>query len=527
MADFIEEFIFYGDDLKIERFPKETQLIFANPPMQPVKDVELAVTEALDNPLKAESLEKQLNPSSRVTIAFDDPCLPIPLMRSDIRGRVIEVLLKRLFALGIGKEHIRLICANGLHRKWTLDELSLILGKKVIKEMGPERISCHDATDDKELVFLGSTGSGHEVEINRAVTESDITIYVNINCTSMNGGWKSILVGLGSWRSIRRHHTPRQWNLKTSIMNPETNPMHKILREMGALVRQKCNIFQVESVVNNSTWPPHLDKILCPINHPDRSGSPGIPTRTMLTLASAAPRKVKRLIRNALRSNYQLCSISAGDIDEVHRHTLERLCKQQNVRVENSVDVLIFGVPNLSPYSSRSIFNPILLRGLVLGYLLGTFYRRPLLKKGGILVAYNPGIEKFHPLHHPSYIDFWKKDIEIFYNPEECWNELSESYAQNPEYIRKYRDHYAYHGAHCLINWMWSGMGMKHPGAVILAGAKEPDTARKLGFTAARDLNTAAAMAREWAGSNAAIAYQVMPPVFCVDIDGDAADDQA
>jgi len=72
----------------------------------------------------------------------------------------------------------------------------------------------------------------------------------------MNGGWKSILVGLGSWRSIRHHHTPRQWNLETSIMNPQTNPMHKILREMGVLVRQKCNIFQIESVVNNHTWPP-------------------------------------------------------------------------------------------------------------------------------------------------------------------------------------------------------------------------------------------------------------------------------
>jgi hypothetical protein len=522
MADFIEEFIFYGDDLRIERFPKDTQLIFANPPMQPVTDVELAVAEALDNPLKAEPLKKQLNPSSRVTIAFDDPCLPLPLMRSDIRGRVIEVLLKRLFALGIDKEHIRLICANGLHRKWTLDELSLVLGKKVIKEMGPERISCHDATDEKELVFLGGTVSGHEVEINRAVIESDITIYVNLNCTTMNGGWKSILVGLGSWRSIRHHHTPRQWNLETSIMNPQTNPMHKILREMGALVRQKCNIFQIESVVNNHTWPPPIDKILCPINHPDRNGSPGILTRTMLTLASAAPRKMKQWMRNALRSHYQLCSISAGDIDEVHRHTLERLCKQQNVIVKNTVDVLIFGVPNLSPYSSRSIFNPILLRGLVLGYLLGTFYRRPLLKKGGILVAYNPGIEKFHPMHHPSYIDFWQKDMERFYEPEECWNELSESYAQNSEYIRKYRDHYAYHGAHCLINWMWSGMGMKHPGAVILAGVKEPDTARKLGFTAVRNFDTAVAIARERAGSGASIAYQLIPPVFCVDV----ADDQ-
>ncbi len=522
MADFTEEFIFYGDDLKIERFPRETQFIFANPPMQPVTEFEPAVAEALDNPLKAEPLKKQLKPSSRVTIAFDDPCLPLPPMRSDVRGRVIEMLLKRLFALGIDKEQIRLICANGLHRKWTLNELSLVIGKKVISEMGPERISCHDATDEKELVFLGNTGSGYEVEINRAVVESDITIYVNLNFTSMNGGWKSILVGLGSWRSIRHHHTPRQWNLETSVMNPQTNPMHKILREMGALVRQKCNIFQIESVVNNRVWPSPIDKILCPINHPERHGAPGFLTRTMLALASATPLKVKRLMHNSLRSNYKLCSISAGDVDEVHNRTLERLFKQQNVFVNNPVDLLIFGVPNLSPYSSRSSFNPILLRGLVLGYLLGAFYRRPLVKKGGIVVAYNPGIEEFHPMHHPSYIDFWQKDMEKFYDPEECWNELSESYAHNPEYIRKYRDHYAYHGAHCLINWMWSGMGLKHPKEVILAGAREPDTARKIGFTAAKDFDTAVAIARERAGNDAAIAYQFLPPAFCVDV----ADDQ-
>jgi hypothetical protein len=148
---------------------------------------------------------------------------------------------------------------------------------------------------------------------------------------------------------------------------------------------------------------------------------------------------------------------------------------------------------------------------------MGGFRGCPLVKKGGIIVAYNPGIAKFHPQHHPSYIDFWQKDLEKFYHPVECWDGLSESYARNPEYIRKYQDNYAYHGTHCLMNWMWSGMGLKHLSEVILAGAREPETARKIGFTPAKDFNTALGMAKEGAGNDKAMAYMVIPPMFCAD----------
>ncbi|MBN2297592.1 MAG: DUF2088 domain-containing protein, partial [Deltaproteobacteria bacterium] len=265
MPDYIEEFIFYGDDIRIERFPARTRFIYAHAPMAPLEDPYSAISTALNEPVLAEPLERQLTSTSRVTIAFDDPCLPVPLMRNDIRAMVIGELIRRLYKIGIPRDHIRIICANGLHRKWTMKELSLVLGEKVIKEMGAQRITCHDGTKENELIHLGTTPSGYEVEINRAVIDSDITIYVNVNFTSMNGGWKSILVGLGSWRSIRHHHTPLQWNSKQSIMNPETNPMHEILREMGGFIRDKCNVFQIESVINNKVWPWPLDQLLAPM----------------------------------------------------------------------------------------------------------------------------------------------------------------------------------------------------------------------------------------------------------------------
>jgi hypothetical protein len=517
MERYKKEFIFYGDDIKIERFPRDTRFIYANPPMTPLPDFKQAVGQALDNPLDAQPLEKQLKSSSRVVIAFDDPCVPVPIMRGDVRAPMIETLLRRLFAMGIGKDRIRLICANGLHRKWTLDELALLLGKNVISEIGPERISCHDGTREEELAFLGSTPDGHEVEINRAVTESDVTIYVNVNYTSMNGGWKSVPVGLGSWRSIRHHHTPREWNLDASVMNPHTNPMHGILKDMGVLVRKNANIFQMECVLDNNIWTPARKRFLTPINHPARQTPPGFGSRALLTAMAAAPDRLKVRMRHGLRANYAPIAVSAGDVDAVHRRTLETLAKQQEVHVNyEPASILVLGVPNISPYSCLSVFNPILLRSLALGYMLGSFQRRPLLKKGGVVVVYNPGKAVFHPRHHPSYIDFWNNDLDDYYEPETCWDELAESYAQNPVYLRKYRDEYAYHGTHCLMNWAWSGMSFKYAGDVILAGATEPHTARKIGFIPATDFDTALAMARERVGEGASAAYPFPTPLFCV-----------
>lgn len=518
MDRYLEELIFCGDDIRIGRFPSHTRFIHANAPLPEIDDFRGAVGAALDSPLGCLPLERQLAPGSRVTIAFDDPCLPVPLMLRDTRATVMEELLERLFRIGVRRERISLVCANGLHRKWTLPELSLVLGKKVISEMA-DRITCHDATVDDGLRFLGTTENGYEVEINRAAVEADAVIYVNMNFTSMNGGAKSILVGLGSWRSIRHHHGPAQWNTDHSVMDPATCPMHTILGEMYRLVRQHCNVFQIETVANNKIWPYPLDHLLGPIQDGKERTPPGALFRTLLSAASLAPRAVKRWVRNhVVRSDYRPCGVHAGDPDLVHAKTLETLFGQQNVPVGRQADILVVGVPNLSPYSALSVFNPILLRSLVLGYLLGLFRGKPLVRQGGVIVACNPGVEKFHEAHHPSYLDFWRHDLADHYDPLTCWERLFESYASNPRYVRLYRNAFAYHGAHSLINWMWSGMGFRHVNAVILAGAEEPATAEKIGFLPEPSLERALDRARELTGPHPDIACQVIPPLFCVDV---------
>ena len=55
-------------------------------------------------------------------------------------------------------------------------------------------------------------------------------MYLNASTTrGFSGGWKSICVGLSSYRSIRHHHSP-----DTMSMSLERNLMHEALDRMGA-----------------------------------------------------------------------------------------------------------------------------------------------------------------------------------------------------------------------------------------------------------------------------------------------------
>ena len=144
MPRYKRELVFSGDDLLVHDFPERTRVIYPPPPLAALPDEKTSIAAALDRPLDAQPIESQVGPASRVLIAFDDPCIPIPPMRNDPRGRVIEAVMERLYRAGVKKENIRLLCAGGLHRKWTLPELATILGAKIVAEFG-DAIACHDA----------------------------------------------------------------------------------------------------------------------------------------------------------------------------------------------------------------------------------------------------------------------------------------------------------------------------------------------------------------------------------------------
>jgi hypothetical protein len=59
------------------------------------------------------------------------------------------------------------------------------------------------------MILLGETRHKEPLSLNRRAAESDLLIYVNINFVPMDGGHKSVAVGLCDYESLRAHHDPQ------------------------------------------------------------------------------------------------------------------------------------------------------------------------------------------------------------------------------------------------------------------------------------------------------------------------------
>ena len=178
----------------------------------------------------------------------------------------------------------------------------------------------------------------------------------------------------------------------------------------------------------------------------------------------------------------ELIAVFAGHIPDVHEKTLDKLYEQQVVAVPQPVDVAVYGVPNQTYYANLSQTNPILIRNQALSYSFGLYQQKPLVRAGGIAIFVNPCTRRFNSRHHPSYVELFEQHLPQTQDPFELWELYAEDFAHRPEYVHKYRYAYGFHGAHPLILWGQGAFPLKHLGRAFLAGAEDPDAARRVGF---------------------------------------------
>ncbi|MFW6054217.1 MAG: lactate racemase domain-containing protein, partial [Persicimonas sp.] len=216
-------YMHYGEDFITAKFPAGTRAIYANPPMKPIENRGAAIRYALNHPEgDVDPLFAQLEPGMKVAIAIDDISVPLPPMKTpDIRQEVIEILVQMLHDHGV--EDIEMFMALALHRRMTPAEIKRSVGPKIFDEFYPERLYNMDAEDPENMVHLGKTDQGEDVQVVRAAAESDLLIYVNVNYVPMNGGYKSLGTGMAGYQSIRHHHNPDTIAECDSYMDPEAS----------------------------------------------------------------------------------------------------------------------------------------------------------------------------------------------------------------------------------------------------------------------------------------------------------------
>ncbi|MBU2550502.1 MAG: DUF2088 domain-containing protein [Proteobacteria bacterium] len=455
----MDEQIVFGDRMIPVRLPDQTRFApsgLAGTPLPAVDDLTAAVREALAAPLDMPPIRETAEPGWKVTIAFDDPTVP---MFAPVWETAIRLVLDELDAAGVKRGNVSLVCANALHRKFTRLELARVIGKSLVEEFG-YRLDCHDAEDPDNLEYLGVTESGYDVEVNRCLTESDLTVYVNTALIrAFSGGWKSICVGLSTYRSIRWHHSPDGMS-----MSIDRNPMHDMLNEMGAHLESRIGrdrIFKIETMPANP---------------------------------------------------FEVARVWAGSVWETRSAALGMLKERFKPRAEmdgEKADVVLYGIPDWSPYASFSTMNPILtLVSTGLGYLGGVI--EALGKPGCSVIMASPVKEQWNDVHHPSYREIWEKVLPQTRDPYEIQDRFAEDFAHRPDYIYKYRYACGFHPIHGIMA-TYPLKRLRHASRVIVAGAEEPGLVRHLGFDYAPTVEAAVEAARDIHGRDASIVFVKYP----------------
>lgn len=506
-----------GEDLLSVKLPAGTRVVYPKPTIPGLRDRDAAIRYALAHPEEMEPLAALLKPGMKVTIAIDDISLPLPKMKSpDVRESVLTIVLEMLAEKGI--EDVHIIIATSFHRRMAPFEIKHAVGGRIFREYYPDRLYNHDGEAPGGMVELGVTEHGERVRLNRRAAESDLLIYVNLNLVPMDGGSKSVSVGLCDYPTLQAHHTPQAILKCDSYFDHTRSEMNRSCDRIGKIINQKLKVFHIETALNNAMFDPRMPFF---VKNEDRYSALD---HAMFQATKAAlgmlPRSTKRKVLFAFPAAYAMIAVHSGATLPTHEKTLAYCYAQYSVPVEGQSDVVVYGIPFISPYNVNSILNPLLVQVLALGYFHNMYRGMPLGKKNGVVILTHPLYDEFDPLHHPSYIEFFHRILAETRDSFVLQRKYEAEFAHNPDYIRMYRTGNAYHGVHPFYMWYWGENGRAHTGKVIVVGAESKRAAEILGWETARCMEEALEMAKSHVGHPPTVTHLKIPPINMVDVHG-------
>lgn len=445
----------YGDQQMTVGLPDSAAVVrygqtYTDPPQV---DPHAATRQALDNPLGMPPLRELAKSGDKVVIAFPDRVKGGAHLQAH-RRVAIPLIVETLQAAGVKPEDISLLCAMGLHRKNTLEELYWYLGREIVDAFQPDRLLMHDAEDPAGVLDFGTDAMGNSVTCNRLMAEADLPIilgHVQGNpYGGYSGGYKMAVTGFTSWRSIRSHHNPDTMHRPDFLTASTHTHMRHQFDSIGRAMEQAIGkrFFAVDAVVG---------------------------------------------------THAQVLGVFAGAVDEVQQASWPLADRRTNIRLPEAepFDVLVFGLPRSFHYGPGMGSNPILMLQAIAAQLTrchGVF------REDGVIIA--PAICDgwFNQTWFPSYERAYHKlqQLSDFADIFEHEAEL----AHDPDAIFKYRFHYAYHPGHPLSMISMGAIAHQRARAVFIPGAQTPGYARGMGCIPTRDFDAALKQAERYVGKN-------------------------
>lgn len=423
-----------------------------------------ATTQALANPLGMSPLSRLGKRGSKVVIAFPDR---VKGGTHELAHRKVSIplIVAELRRAGVLDRDIKLVCAMGLHRKNTKDELYSYLGRAIVDEFWPDRLVMHDAEDPDGIVEYGTDEMGNVVNVNRDVAEADLAVmigHVQGNpYGGYSGGYKMCVTGVTTWRSIRSHHCPDTMHRPDFLpVNTTHSHMRRQFDSIGKGIERGMGkkFFVVDAVLG---------------------------TRS------------------------QVLGVYAGSAEEVQKASWELAERRTNVYLDlkDKFDVMLFGLPRSFHYGPGMGTNPILMLQAVGANLVRNF---EVFRDGGVVIAPALSDGWFNDEWFPSYREVYEKLQEVADFSEAV--RFEDEISHNPDYIYKYRHAYGYHPFHALSMVAMGGVALKHTSAIFMPGAHKPGYVRGMGAIPTNTVQEALKASEKYVGKNPRIL--VLPETF-------------
>jgi lactate racemase len=488
-----------GFDVRSVDFGDSPELLLPPIPQPSVENALETCARALEEPVAGPPLSALLKGKKRLCILVDDFTLPMPPASRDARRDMIEAVLDALADAGIRPAQVRVLVATGLSRQWRPAELTDVLGARATA-LVPSR--CHDALDARELKLVGESPTG-PLELARAQAETDLCIHLNLVAAPALAGSMGLVMGttgLDTWREL---NTPKLF--EGAPLWSESSSWRAAHEAAAAVYAKQVPVFQVAAVLDNALWGQRMASFLDGIDETSRP----------VQLWNALPEAVRHRAARLMRAEHAPIEVFAGAPSEVAPKALEAFARQHEVTSKGEADVLVFGIPDVGPFSFGTAQNPVLVAHVALALVGQLASGGHLLREGGALVFANPLKPGFDSGAHRAYEQLFEKVLRHEREPEAIETGYAMSLLSDQSLSQAYRHRYAFHPAHALASWAQCAP-LRRRAARIFVAHGDPRACARLGFTAAPDTVAALARAREAVGGEPKVRVLGVPPPFFV-----------
>lgn len=390
---------------------------------------------SIRNPIGMEPLSKLAKKGAKVTIVFPDRVKGGEQPTSH-RKVSIRLVLEELYAAGVKKEDILLICSNGLHRKNTETEIKGVLGDELYHEFAPSgQIINHDSEDYDHLVDLGTTEAGDPVIMNKYVYDSDVAILIGHSQGNpyggYSGGYKHSATGITHWRSIASHHVPKVMHREDFTPVNAKSLMRNKFDEISMHMEEKMGkkFFCVDAVLDTKS--------------------------RQISLYSGYAKEMQKM---------------CWEVSDTR--TFVPWAKKK-------YNVVIFGLPQFFHYGDGMGTNPIMLMQAISAQIIR---HKRVLADNCVLICTslcNGFMNTDLWPYLPDLYELFQRN-EMHTLPD--LNRYGEYYATNEEWVRQYRYANAFHPFHGFSMISSAHIAEENTSAIYLCGAKEPGYARGMGL---------------------------------------------